>query len=258
MKAILQVGPAQFFIEGATFHLLCVDIRQTLAAIVKLQECSISLKLHVNKLETRLAEDARRLRAAGVALPGDDDDDDDPILGSSLLSRVGAASRSSWQRRAYIKSTAPMPRYVCPTTGQRQPVLHRRPLFIFSAASFDAAEAVVQRLQARLLEQHLLLDEIELQALCSGGDGCSVSDAPTRVLPLPIMELDTYLSTSANVMPAYDVEGNRRRCFMTVVGASANGRHRSCVLGRGELVACGDARECTCEEHPLCTCVGHT
>ncbi|CBZ26793.1 hypothetical protein, unknown function [Leishmania mexicana MHOM/GT/2001/U1103] len=229
MKTILQVGPAQFVIEGATFLLLCVDIRQTLAAIVKLQECSISLKLHVDELETRLAEDARRLRAAGVALPealpGDDDDGDDTTAGGSLLSRVGAASRSSWQRRAYIRSAAPMPRYVCPTTGQRHPVFHRGPLFIFSEASFDAAEAVVQRLQARLLEQRLLLDEMDLQALCSGGDDSMVSDAPTRVLPLPIMELDTYLSTSANVMPAYDAEGNRRRCSTTVVGTSAARRY---------------------------------
>ncbi|CAJ1023971.1 hypothetical protein, conserved [Leishmania lindenbergi] len=76
----------------------------------------------------------------------------------------------------------------------------------WSAASLDAAEAVVQR----------------LQALCGGGDDRQVSGVSTRVLPLPIVEANTYLSTPTSVMPDYDAAGHRRRCSATVVGVSAN------------------------------------
>ncbi|GET88280.1 hypothetical protein, unknown function [Leishmania tarentolae] len=230
MKAILQMGPAQFIIEGATFHLLCENIQQTLVAMRRLQECNMILKLHVERLEARLVEDAHRLRAAGVALPkalpnDGGDDDDDSTVESSLPFRVGDAWRSAWQRRVYVNPAAPMQHYECSTTGQQQPVVHRRPLFIFSAASFDVAETVVQRLHARLLEQRLLLDEIELQALCSGSDDCSASDASTRVLPLPVMELDTYSCTSTNVMPEYGAARNHRRSPTPRVGTSAYRRY---------------------------------
>ncbi|KAG5479754.1 hypothetical protein LSCM4_05761 [Leishmania orientalis] len=211
------MGPARFFVEGATFHLLCNDIQQALAALVLLQECSISLTLHVGHLETSLVEGAHRLNAAGVALPKSlpGIDDDDSFAENSPPIRSVTASRSPRQRRTHV----------CPSIGQRQPAVHKGTLFIFSAASFDTAEAKVQRLHARLLEQRLLLDDIELQALCDGGNGRSTSDTSARVLPLPIVELDTYLSTSANVMTEYDAEWHRRRFSTTVVGVSATGRY---------------------------------
>ncbi|KAG5506049.1 hypothetical protein GH5_05730 [Leishmania sp. Ghana 2012 LV757] len=216
MKAILQVGPARFFVEGATFHLLCNDIQQALAALVLLQECSISLTLHVGHLETSLVEGVHRLNAAGVALPKSlPGIDDDSFAENSPPIRSVTASRSPRQRRTHV----------CPSIGQRQPAVHKGTFFIFSAASFDTAEAMVQRLHARLLEQRLLLDDIELQALCDGGNGRSTSDTSARVLPLPIVELDTYLSTSANVMTEYGAEGHPWRCSTTVVGVSATGRY---------------------------------
>ncbi|KAG5479369.1 hypothetical protein LSCM1_04629 [Leishmania martiniquensis] len=224
MKAILQVGPAQLVVEGPAFHLLCEDIQQTLAGLVALQASSITLTLHVGHLETCLAEDARRLNAAVMALPKyhlGNGDGGNPFAGNSLPIRPVTVPPPQWRRHAYMRAASPPPHHLCPSTIERRPVVHKGPFFIFSAASFDRAEAVVQQLHACLLEQRLLLDDMELHAMCDGGDGLSASDTSPRVLPLPIIELDTYLSTSANVMAEYDAEGHRRRSSTTVVGVAA-------------------------------------
>ncbi|KAL0505287.1 LOW QUALITY PROTEIN: hypothetical protein Q4I32_003644 [Leishmania shawi] len=140
--------------EGATFHLLCEDAQQTLAALVKLQECSISQTLHVSELETWLAgcipTECNRCGAAKNAAWHDDDS----AAGSSPPIHVGTASRLSWQRRAYMRSTSPAPRHIYAPA-------------LVSGTLLNAAEA--------------------------GGDDRQASGVSTRVLPLPIVEANTYL-----------------------------------------------------------------
>ncbi|KAK7200179.1 hypothetical protein NESM_000068800 [Novymonas esmeraldas] len=215
MKALLQVGPAQLFVEGASFHLLCRDIQQSLETFVELRESDMSLELHVEALEMCLVTDAQRLRAAGVAVPKSlpDDDDDEDDGDATVAGCWSPAPRNTAARGTHH----PVPRHVCPNDGQpRRPASRAGPLFVFSADSFDAAEALVQRLHARLLEQRLLLDDLELTALCSGGGGGAVPPT-SRVVPLPLVRLDTYLSTPAAVLlPEYDIAGNRRRPSTTV------------------------------------------
>lgn len=235
MKALLQVGPAQFIIEGASFHLLCEDIQLTLAALVELQESTISLTLHVEALEACLADDAELLTAAGIALPrplpGDDDGDDETSSTAGhyrALHRLRAARQTPLRHQQQPErsptptaASSPLARHVTPTAGQRTSEPRHGPLFIFSAESFDAAEAHLQRLHTRMLEQRLLLDEVELMALRTYGDALAWS-APARVLPLPIVQLDPYLSTSADVQSEYDAEGHRRRFSATLTGASSD------------------------------------
>ncbi|KPA78163.1 hypothetical protein ABB37_06336 [Leptomonas pyrrhocoris] len=219
MKAVLQVGPAQFIVDGATFHLLCEDITQTLKALLTLNESDVSLTLHLDALERCLADDAQRLVEAGVPLPrrlpheGDDVD---------LSVDAGAPPPS------------PPPRRLSVSRGVREPIN------VFSSDSFDAAEALLQELQARLLEQRLLLEKCitagtvapnverhESSVRDSSGevvkDGVrsGTTALPRRVVPLPLLRIDTYLSSSVDVLPDYDAQGHRRRSSLTVLGTSS-------------------------------------
>lgn len=217
MKAVLQVGPAQFIVDGATFHLLCSDIQQTLQSLMPLSESEIFLTLHIDALERCLADDAQRLASAGVPPPRALHD---------LESIKSIDSTQQMDRRAN-------------TRGAMQQQQRRRlsvsrvcePINVFSVDSFDAAEAVVQELHARVLEQRLLLEKCVEQGTIApkveesvtagkrsgsrvGGsvNGAAVSSSPPRrALPLPLLRLNTYLSTSADVLPEYDAQGRRRR-----------------------------------------------
>lgn len=194
MKAILQIGPAQFVVEGATFHLLCEDIVQSLHSIIPIAEADVALTLHTDALERCLADDAQRLTSAGVPHPRAIHESDDV---AAALSSVFPPSASA--------SGVDAPRRL---STQRV----RDPLNVFSADSFDAAEAMVQELQTCVLEQRRLLEMHALSSPCG---------APHRVVPLPLLRLDTYLSTSADVLPEYNAAGQRRRSSLTVVGGEA-------------------------------------
>lgn len=200
MKAVLQVGPAQFMVEGATFHLLCADIAQTLRAIVALDENEISLTLHTDALERCLADDAQRLAAVGLTPP-------------RTLAPVDADVSTPSATSPSRSPSAELPRHRRPLPVR---CVHEPPN-IFSPDSFDAAEAVVQELQARVQEQCLLLAKHDVQAR-TGADADASSSAPRRVVPLPLLRLETYLSTSADVQPEYTAEGRRRRSSLTVLG----------------------------------------
>lgn len=216
MKAVLQVGPAQFIVDGATFHLLCSDIQQTLQSFMPLSESEIFLTLHIDALERCLADDAQRLASAGVPPPRALHD---------LESIKSIDSTQQMDRRANTRGAMQQQRRRLSVSRVCEPIN------VFSVDSFDAAEAVVQELHARVLEQRLLLEKCVEQGTIApeveenvtagkrsgsrvGGsvNGAAVSSSPPRrALPLPLLRLDTYLSTSADVLPEYDAQGRRRR-----------------------------------------------
>ncbi|KPI89551.1 hypothetical protein ABL78_1319 [Leptomonas seymouri] len=211
MKAVLQVGPAQFVVDGATFHLLCEDIIQTLKSLMTIDESDISLTLNTDALERCFADDAQRLAAAGVPLP---------------RSLAGANEEIVRSDEKHMQS--PPPRRLCMSCAVP------KPMNIFSSDSFDAAEAVVQEMLARVLDQRLQLEkcvqgtasrEVELQELgrggSSGGSRCAAL-LPQRAVPLPLLRLGTYLSTSVNMLPDYDAQGRRRCNSSSVIGTSSN------------------------------------
>jgi hypothetical protein len=221
MKAILQVGPAQFVVDGATFHLLCRDIQQTLHSLMNVRESDIALTLHVDALERCLAHDAQRLTAAGVPIPRGLRDDDDVARGNG---DAGAKEEGRLATAHDIARDTEEGERVFPTHRRGISTAHP-PLNIFSVGSFDVAEAVVQELQTRVLELRLFLercvDDGTVPPLPPPDVKTVLPVFPHRGIPLPLLRLNTYLSTTADVLPDYDVQGHRRRGSLTVTGTSA-------------------------------------